>query len=80
MIAGLVRGAAIAVIVGQCGSAFAQTITPDAGAYLAARAAGKTADFSFGAAYYAEALRADPQNTVILENALTAEGPRVCAS
>ncbi|MEL6572611.1 MAG: tetratricopeptide repeat protein [Pseudomonadota bacterium] len=73
MIAGLVRSAAIAVIVGQCGSAFAQTITPDAGAYLAARAAGKTADFSFGAAYYAEALRADPQNAVILENALTAE-------
>lgn len=73
MIAGLVRGAAIAVIVSQCGSAFAQTATPDAGAYLAARAAGKNADFSFGAAYYAEALRVDPSNTVILENALTAE-------
>ena len=73
MIAGMVRGAAVAVMVLNCAPAFAQTVTPDAGAYLAARAAGKSADFAFGAAYYAEALKADPGNTVILENAMTAE-------
>lgn len=70
---GKMCSAAIAALIVSGQVAFGQTATPDAGAYLAGRSAGLAADFSFGASYYAEALRADPTNVVILENALTAE-------
>jgi tetratricopeptide (TPR) repeat protein len=73
MFAGTVRSAVIAALLTSGGTAVAQQVTPDAGAYLAARAAGKAADFAHGARYYAEALKADATNPAILENALTAE-------
>lgn len=73
MFAGKLRGAVIAaLLVGGSGS-IAQEASFDAGAYLAARAAGKAADFDEGAAYYRRALTADETNPAILENALTAE-------
>lgn len=72
MLAGKLRGAMIAAFLTSGSISFAQDVTPNSGAYLAARAAGKSADFAFGAQYYAQALRADPTNPAILENALTA--------
>ncbi len=73
MFSGRLRGALIAALLTSGGTVTAQQVTPDAGAYLAARAAGKAADFAHGAQYYAEALKADANNPAILENALTAE-------
>lgn len=70
---GKVWAAAIAALMVSGQASFGQSSTPDAGAYLAARAAGLAADFSFGASYYTQALRSDPTNAVILENTLTAE-------
>ena len=66
-------GASLAALIICAAPSAAQTITPDAGAYLAARSAGKAADFEFGARYYAQALIADPSNPAIMENALTAQ-------
>jgi len=66
-------GASLATLIICAAPSAAQTITPDAGAYLAARSAGKAADFEFGARYYAQALIADPSNPAIMENALTAQ-------
>ena len=73
MLAGKLRGALIAALMMSGSSTYAQDISFDAGAYLAARAAGKTADFDEGAAFYQRALLADRTNPAILENALTAE-------
>lgn len=72
MFAGKFRGALIAALLTSGSFTYAQELSPNAGAYLAARAAGKASDFSFGVRYYAQALRADPTNPAILENALTA--------
>lgn len=72
MLAGKFRGALIAALLTSGSATVAQDITPNAGAYLAARAAGQASDFGFGARYYEQALRADPTNPVMLENALTA--------
>lgn len=52
--------------------ATAQPVEPNAGAYLAARQAGKVADFEQAARYYTGALRRDPTHPALLENALTA--------
>jgi len=43
----------------------------DAGAYLAARAAGQTSDFEAAATWFLKALRDDQTNPALLENALT---------
>ena len=50
----------------------AQTIEPNAGAYLAGRHAGQIADFEHAARHYMAALRRDPTHPAILENTLTA--------
>jgi len=50
----------------------AQEGAPDAGAYLAARAAGQAGDFTAAATYFTRALRDDPANPVLLENAMAA--------
>ena len=44
---------------------------PDAGAYLAARQAGLTADYASAAEYFRSALLADPNNTELMEQTLT---------
>lgn len=62
----------IAVLMASSSIATAQTIEPNAGAYLAARQAGKVADFEQAARYYTGALRRDPTHPALLENALTA--------
>ena len=49
---------------------------PNAGAYLAARQAAQFSDFEYSARFYAQALVADPNNAVLLENALTANMSR----
>jgi len=73
MVKCFVRGAIAAAVMAGASAAVAQDAALDAGAYLAARAAGKAADFDNGAKYYAMALQADATNPAILENALTAE-------
>jgi tetratricopeptide (TPR) repeat protein len=62
----------IAVLLASSSIASAQTIEPNAGAYLAGRHAGKTADFEDAAHHYTAALRRDPSNPSLLENALSA--------
>lgn len=62
----------IAVLMASSNIASAQTIEPNAGAYLAGRHAGKTADFEDAAHHYTAALRRDPSNPSLLENALSA--------
>lgn len=62
----------IAVLVASSSIATAQSVEPNAGAYLAARQAGKVADFEHAARYYTGALRRDPTHPALLENALTA--------
>ena len=52
--------------------ATAQSAEPNAGAYLAARQASLVADFEHAARHYTAALRRDPANPTLLENALTA--------
>ena len=66
-------GACIAALMVFSAPVAAQVSLPDAGAYLAARAAGKASDFEFSARYYAQALVADQKNPAIMENALTAQ-------
>ena len=66
------RGAMIAVLMASSSTAIAQSVEPNAGAYLAARQAGKVADFEQAARYYTGALRRDPTHPALLENALTA--------
>ncbi len=48
------------------------TEAQDAGAYLAARQASVSNDYSAAATYFSEALRGDPENPVLLENGVTA--------
>ena len=62
----------IAVLMASGSIATAQSVEPNAGAYLAARQAGKVADFEQAARYYMGALRRDPTHPALLENALTA--------
>lgn len=61
-----------AILLVSGGVAHAQAVEPDAGAYLAARQAGKVADFEQAARSYTGALRRDPTHPALLENALTA--------
>lgn len=53
-------------------SASVETVTPDSGAYLAARAAEAEADFRAAAGWYARALLADPDTLHLMEGSMYA--------
>lgn len=72
MFSGYLSGTLIAVLLATSSGVAAQTADPNAGAYLAARQADKMADFEQAASYYTGALRHDPTNPALLENALAA--------
>ena len=64
----------ISAIAFACAMAAPVGVAADqnAGAYLAARQAAQASDFTQAARYFAEALVADPTNTVLMEDALAA--------
>lgn len=59
---------ALACVLAPVNPAMAEV---DSGAYLAARQAGSSGDFTAGARYFSQSLIADPTNAYILENAMT---------
>ena len=63
--------AAIGMTIGICLAVPAWS-QQDAGAYLAARAASSEQDYAASEKYFAEALRADPDNPILLDSVLAA--------